>query len=148
MASAVRSLHSGRGTMTQRPRSQVWPLISTTTELVRTQIYLSINIGLCFIHVINIYTGSVFPCVHKPYHHDLNFYTECPACHARGVRYELGRGGCMYLQCTMCPNEFCRGCGESIKKGKVGTYVQVSGIIFIDGSNSSTVGRVIIASIY
>ena len=25
----------------------------------------------------------------------------------------------MHFKCTRCPNEFCSGCGESLKKGKV-----------------------------
>ena len=25
----------------------------------------------------------------------------------------------MHFKCTKCPNEFCSGCGESIKRGKV-----------------------------
>ena len=40
---------------------------------------------------------------------------KCPACHAQ---YEVARGGCMHYKCLKCQNEFCGGCGESMKQGK------------------------------
>ena len=40
---------------------------------------------------------------------------KCPACHAQ---YEVARGGCIHFKCAKCPNEFCGGCGESMKQGE------------------------------
>ena len=49
-------------------------------------------------------------------------FVDCPQCN---FRYDLARGGCMHFKCTQCPNEFCSGCGGSIKKGEVSMYVLV-----------------------